>query len=612
MNAHVITDKEKILTVVAVAIVFFLGALDQTIVSTAMPRIVEQMKGIELFAWVTTIYLLTSTVPLPIYGKMSDIYGRKKILLISIVVFIFGSALCGLAGEMEHMPLIGGGMMQLIVFRGIQGLGGAGLFSTAASIIVDMFSPRERGKYMGMFVAMFGVASAIGPVIGGFLTDHGTISFAGHTVEGWRWVFYVNVPVAMFSAFMIIFKMPKLVHKGVGKVDYVGTILFVLGIVPLLLALTWGGSAYAWGSSTILGLFAMAAVFTVLFVIVEARVTDPMLPLSLFKNKVFSISNFSGFVIGVAFLGIIVFLPLFTQIVQGQNATNSGLTMLPFVVGMVISTTAAGRLCSRLGFYKSFIVGGLICILAGTFWMWQMDVTTRPLDMALRLFIAGFGLGPAQSLYNVAVANAVPISQIGISTSAGQFFRQMGQVVGLALFGTVLTHNLSTELPKHVPQIPEMALSQHLDLNEAQSQAMDPHKIQNEVNKVIEAHFARVAQAYEGDDKVQADVLKDELVPAPVKDIVRDRPTADAGSEPPLATAKHLMDEQATIVAADIESGIKATFSVSITRLIGLGFWILLGAFVATIFLPVVPLRNVSPAQERAKQAAQEAAAIAH
>lgn len=612
MNAHVITDKEKILTVIAIAIVFFLGALDQTIVSTAMPRIVEQMKGIELFAWVTTIYLLTSTVPLPIYGKMSDIYGRKKILLISIGVFVLGSALCGLAGEIEQMPLIGSGMMQLIVFRGIQGLGGAGLFSTAASIIVDMFTPRERGKYMGMFVGMFGVASAVGPVIGGFLTDHGTVSFAGHTVEGWRWVFYVNVPVAIFSAFMIVFKMPTFVHKGFGKVDYVGTLFFVIGIVPLLLALTWGGSAYAWNSSTIIGLFATAIVFTALFILVEARVSDPMLPLSLFKNRVFSIANFSGFVIGVAFLGIIVFLPLFTQIVQGQSATNSGLIMLPFVIGMVVSTTAGGRLCSRYGFYKSFIVAGLICMVGGVFWLWQMDVNTRPIDMALRLFIAGFGLGPAQSLYNVAVANAVPISQIGISTSAGQFFRQMGQVVGLALFGTVLTHNLSTELPKHVPAIPEMALSQKVDLNEAQSQAMNPHKVQDEVNKAMEAHFARVAQAYEGDDKVQAAVLNDDLVPAPVKAIVRDRPMADAGSEPPLATAKRLMSEQATIVAEEVEAGIKTTFSVSITHLIGVGFWTLLLAFAATIFLPVVPLRNVSPAQERAKQAAQEAAAIAH
>lgn len=521
--------------------------------------------------------------------------------------FAVGSALCGLAGKVENMPLIGSGMMQLIVFRGIQGLGGAGLLSTAASIVVDTFSPRERGKYMGMFAGMFGIASGFGPMVGGFLTDHGTITLAGYSFEGWRWIFYVNVPVAMISAFMITFKMPKLGHTGSGRIDYIGITLFLFGIVPLLLALTWGGTKYAWGSLTILSLLATAIAFLIIFAVVETQVHDPMLPLSLFRNKVFTIANVSGFVIGMAFLGVIVFLPLFTQIVQGQNATDSSFIMLPYIFGMVISTTVAGRLTSRFGVYKSFIIGGLICMMIGTFWLWQIDTTTRPDEMLLRLFIAGLGLGPAQTLYNLAVANSVPISQIGISMSSGQFFRQTGQVVGLALFGAVLTHSVSVELPKHMPSIAATALSQKLEINEAQSLAMNPQKVQDGVKKAMDAHFTHVTQAYAGDAAAQAAVLKDPLVPQAVKIIVRDRPATHPSEEPPLAAAERMMQEGAATISADITNAIKTTFSIALTGLIGLGFWILLAALAVTIFLPVVPLRTVSPAQERAKQALTDA-----
>ncbi len=605
MTAHVVTDQEKKLTVWALAIVFLLGALDQTIVSTAMPRIIEQMKGLELYAWVTTTYMLASTVMVPIYGKLGDIYGRKKILLISICIFLVGSMLCGLAGEFGDLPLLGSGMVQLVIFRALQGLGGAGLFSTAFSIIVDLFTPRERGKFMGMFGGIFGIASAIGPLVGGFLTDHGTVTLGNLTVAGWRWVFYVNLPLGLLSLFVIIAKMPSFHHKGTSKIDFLGGILFIASIIPLLLALTWGGNDYAWGSSTIIGMLAAAAVFLALFILVETRVADPLLPLSLFKNRVFSVSNIAGFLIGMSFLGVIVFLPLFTQIVQGQNATNSGLITLPMMIGMIISSSGGGRLVTKTGVYKPYILGGQIILVAGTFWLWQIDTTTTPIDLGIRLFVVGFGLGPAQSFFNLAVSNAVPITQIGISTAAGQFFRQMGSVVGLALFGTLLTHNLSTELPKHVPAVPGMAQSQKMDLSQAQSQAMNPHRLQDDMNKVVDIRFAQIEKAYNGDDLLQQEILKDPRLPSDVKTIVRDRPAA---GETPLVTVRRSLQAQADALVATVDKGIKTTFSISITRLLGISFWVLLLAFAVACFLPVLPLRNISPAQERAQKAAEAAA----
>src|SRR5271154_6908570 len=238
-------------------IVFLLSALDQTIVSTAMPVIISQLHGLELYAWVTTAYLLSSTVMVPVWGKLGDLYGRKPVLLAGIGLFLLGSWLAGLAGEFGTLPLLGGGMTQLIVFRAIQGIGGGALFTTAFAIIADLFPPRERGKFAGLFGSVFGLASAIGPLIGGYFTDHGTVTIAGHVVAGWRWVFYLNLPVGLVALFMVIARMPTLSHASKGKVDYLGALLIVTACVPLLLALTWGGQQYAWFSPAVLGLFAV-------------------------------------------------------------------------------------------------------------------------------------------------------------------------------------------------------------------------------------------------------------------------------------------------------------------------------------------------------------------
>jgi EmrB/QacA subfamily drug resistance transporter len=440
------TDAERRITIIGVMIVFLLSALDQTIVATAMPVIISQLRGLELYAWVTTAYLLSSTVMVPVWGKLGDLYGRKPVLLAGIGLFLFGSWLSGLAGEFGTLPLLGGGMVQLIVFRAVQGLGGGALFTTAFAIIADLFPPRERGRFAGLFGGVFGLASAVGPLLGGYFTDHGTVSFAGHTVEGWRWVFYLNLPMGLIALFMVIAKMPKLSHASKGSIDYLGAVLIVAACVPLLLALTFGGQKYAWDSPIVIGLLSVFLICTVLFVIVEKRAQDPIIHMELFGNKVFTWANIAGFFSSMSFLSVVAFLPLFMQLGQGVQATTSGLSTLPLMIGLIVAATLSGRLVTRTGRYKPFMLCGMIVLFVATFLMSQMTYHTTRFDLGWRMALLGVGLGPLQSLYGVAIQNAVPMNRIGVVTSANQFFRQIGSTVGVAIFGTLLTNGLNSKL----------------------------------------------------------------------------------------------------------------------------------------------------------------------
>ena len=447
------TDAERKITLAGVMIVFLLSALDQTIVATAMPVIISQLHGLGLYAWVTTSYLLASTVMVPIWGKLGDLYGRKPVLIAGILLFLAGSWLSGLSGEFGDLPLLGGGMVQLIVFRAIQGLGGGALFTTAFAIIADLFPPRERGKFGGLFGAVFGVSSAIGPLLGGYFTDHGTVTILGHVVAGWRWVFYLNLPMGLIALFMVIAKMPQLSHAAKGKIDFLGAALILCSSIPLLLALSFGGQSYAWGSPQVLGLFAMFAVSTVLFVIVENRVEEPILHLELFKNPVFLWANTAGFFSSMSFLSVVAFLPLFMQLGQGVKATTSGLSTLPLMGGIMGSSMVSGWLVSRTGRYKLLMVGGLLVTAFGIFMLSRMDADTSLIDLGWRMAVLGVGLGPGQSLFALAVQNAVPASQLGVVTSSSQFFRQIGSTIGVAIFGTLLTASLNSSLGRIMPGV---------------------------------------------------------------------------------------------------------------------------------------------------------------
>ena len=437
------TAQERRVTVAALLIVLMLGALDQTVVSTAMPRIIASLKGLALYSWVTTVYLLSSTVMVPIWGKLGDQWGRKRVLITGVLIFVAGSWLCGLSGAFGS--LFGGGMIQLIAFRGLQGIGGGALFTSAFAIIADLYPPRERGKLSGLFGAMFGLASIIGPLLGGLLTDHGTMRLGGTVIEGWRWVFYVNLPLSAAALFMIIAKTPALSRGKGGRIDVLGALLVVTAFVPLLLALSWGGHAYAWDSPRVLGLFAVTAVSLVLFVVVERMVPEPILPLELFRNRVFTFSNAAAFTVNMAFMGVVPFLPLYLQVGLGVQPTQSGFVLLPMMLGLVLAAGISGRLVTRTGRYKPFMLFGGGLLLVSIFLLTQLGPNTSAVDISWRVFLMGLSLGPAQSLFSVAVQNAVPMDRIGVATSSSQFFRQIGATVGTAVFGAILIQALASE-----------------------------------------------------------------------------------------------------------------------------------------------------------------------
>ena len=531
----------------ALLVVMLLTALDQTIVSTAMPKIIAQLDGLSLYTWVTTAYLLTSTVMVPIYGKLSDLYGRKPILMIGVVLFLLGSALCGLSGEAFLGNLFGGGMTQLVVFRAVQGLGGAAIMSSVFAVIADIIPPLERGKFTGLFGAVFGLSSVIGPLVGGFLTDHGTVNLLGYQIEGWRWVFYVNLPLGLLSLALVSRFMPLLrMGDGKGKVDYLGAALIILTSVPLLLALTWGGSTYTWNSAIILGLFALSAVSLAAFLYTETKVKEPILSLGLFKNRVFTISNIASFIINMAFLGVVMFLPLFMQTVLGISATNSGFTLLPLMAGLIVSSIVAGQLVSRTGRYKPIMLGGGAILLLGAFTLTSVGADTTQAGIIWRMVLLGLGLGPAQSLFTLAIQNAVPREQLGVATSASQFFRQMGSTIGLAIFGTVLTNTLATEMPKYLPQIPGMA-AQKFDLGALQQAGLGGGKPDTAITDALSKQNGVIEAALRGDKAAAVKVQQNTALPAALRQSI-----AEGGVPVQIRTA---VETQAAQVEAALNSG---------------------------------------------------------
>jgi EmrB/QacA subfamily drug resistance transporter len=488
------TKAERQATLAGVMIVFLLSAMDQTIVSTAMPRIVSQLQGLNLYAWVTTAYLLASTVMVPIYGKLGDLYGRKAILVTGVSIFTLGSVLCGMAGEFGAFPLLGGGMVQLIVFRGLQGVGGGALFTGAFAVIADLYPPRERGKLGGLFGATFGLSSVLGPVIGGFFTDLGPAHVLGLTIAGWRWVFYVNLPLSLIALFVLIYKMPVLTHRVPGKVDFIGAILIVATFVPLLLALSWAGREYTWTSPLILGLFAGSALGLAAFLVAETLVPNPILSLALFKNKVFATTNAAGFITNMAFMGLVTFLPLYMQLGQGVPATVSGLTLLPLMMGLIGSAAISGILVTKTGRYKPFLLGGTVMMVLGALLLSAVTPDTKTLDVAWRVLVLGIGLGPVQSLFSLAVQNAVKPTQIGVATSASQFFRQIGSTIGVAVFGTVLTAQLAEAARNAAAKAPGVHVHA-LTLSDLEQMAVDSQVAAHAQGAHLQAAHAAVHAA---------------------------------------------------------------------------------------------------------------------
>jgi EmrB/QacA subfamily drug resistance transporter len=410
-----------------------LAALDQTIVGTAMPRIVAELNGLSYYSWVITAYLVASTIMVPIAGKLGDLFGRKPFLLTGMIGFVVASALCG----QSH------GMLELVAFRTIQGIFGGMLFATVFAVIGDLFPPSQRARLAGLFGAVFGLASIVGPTAGGYITD----------TWGWRWVFYVNLPVGLVAVLIVLATMPFVRSSAsIRDIDFPGAGMLIAGLVPLMVALSITRD-HAWTSPEVLGLLGAAAVLLIAFFIIELRTDHPIVPFSLFKNSTFSVSMIVGFLTGFGMFGTIVFVPLIYQGVLGITATNSGQLLTPMMLGLIVASTLVGQLMVRIRYYRFLGTAGIAIMLVGLWLLSQVTVTTSRLEVVRDIVIVGAGLGSTFPLYLTAVQSALPRNFLGVASSQVQFWRQIGGTIGTAVLGSVLSQRLPVHIREQVANL---------------------------------------------------------------------------------------------------------------------------------------------------------------
>ena len=591
------TPRDRRYTLIGILLALFLGAIDQTIVATALPEIASDLQGLSRYAWVATAYLLASTVLVPIYGKLADMYSRKHIELFSVGVFLAGSFLCGISGELGTLPLLGDGMSQLIVFRAIQGLGGAGLFSMAFIIIADLFPPRVRGRYQGLVGATFGVASVLGPWLGGLLTDHAGGIVPG--VEGWRWVFYVNVPFGALALWFIITRMPKLEPHGERKpLDLVSATFLVLALVPLVLALQLDKAIHPWGGAVTLGAFAVSGTFLTAFVVRSLRSANPILDLRLFENRVFSTANLALFFLGAVFLCAVIFLPLFLVQVLGVSATRAGLSLIPLSLGTVFGAIVSGQLVSLSGRYRPLMLIGTAILGVGIWLLSSMTQETSYLTITLYMIVVGLGVGPSLPLYTLAIQNAVDVRKVGQATSASQFFRQIGGTVGAAIMGTVLAGSLAGAFGGVADGAGAPTFPLDAGMIESLQSGADPAQL---IRQSFDAQAATLAAAIQSDDPEALQLaLQESPVPEAAHPFIlagaaRARGDADA-TDAFLAQLRGRFDVQAEELSDTVTQALKSGTTEAIQTIYGSLLYVVVVGMLATLFIPALELRTTNDA----------------
>jgi EmrB/QacA subfamily drug resistance transporter len=506
-----------------------LAALDQTIVGTAMPRIVTELNGLSYYSWVITAYLVASTIMVPIAGKLGDLFGRKPFLLVGMIGFVVASALCG----QSH------GMLELVVFRTIQGIFGGMLFATVFAVIGDLFPPSQRARLAGLFGAVFGLSSIIGPTAGGYITD----------TWGWRWVFYVNLPVGIIAVLLVIATMPFVRSSAsIRDIDFLGAGALVAGLVPLMVALSITRD-HGWTSPEVLGLMAVATVLLIAFFIIEVRTDHPIVPFSLFKDSTFSVSMIVGFLSGFGMFGTIVFVPLIYQGVLGVTATNSGQLLTPMMLGLIVASTLIGQVMVRVRLYRFLGTAGIAVMLIGMWLLSQVTVTTSPLEVVRDIVIVGAGLGSTFPLYLTAVQSALPRNFLGVASSQVQFWRQIGGTIGTAVLGSVL----SQRLPVHISE------------------------------QVANLHLPQQATRLLGNSGSSPQTLFD--------------PTQIAASR---ASATRALGSQGAAIFDQVLHGVRVALATTLHEVFLYGAAVLVIALIASVFLKDVPLRARQPAEEDA------------
>lgn len=454
----VMTHQQILLVLIGLMSGMFLSALDQSVVATAMRTIADDLQGLQLQAWVTTAYLITSTVSTPIYGKLGDIFGRRKMFMIAISIFILGSLTAGLATT----------MVELAAYRALQGVGAGGLFALALTILADMVPPRERARYQGMFLAVFGTSSVVGPLVGGFFASQNQILF----IDGWRWIFLINLPIGAIAMFMVFtfLHVPHFAKKS--RIDWVGAVTIMIAVVPILLVAEQGRQ-WGWTSPLSLGLLALGVIGIVSFIATEVKMKDEaLLPLSMFRSSTFSTSTILGVVMGIGMFGGMISLPLILQIVYGATPTEAGFLMLPMVLGLASSTTISGRITSKTGKYKIFIVLGPIMAAVAYLYLSQITADWEIWQVSIGMVLMGLGIGQLMQTLTIASQNAVPASEVGVATSSATFFRQIGGTLGVAVFLSVLFTEVSNKAGDIVTKIQEIALANPGLINDPRNQIL--------------------------------------------------------------------------------------------------------------------------------------------
>ena len=427
--------KQLILTLIGVMLAMFIGALDQTIVGTAMPRIVSDLGGFSEYTWITTVYIITSAIALPITGKLTDMFGRKYFYIAGLIIFSVTSVLCGLSNSMTA----------LIVWRGIQGIGGGMMMANSFTVIGDLFPPAERGKFMGYMSGTFATSSIIGPVLGGYITD----------AISWHWVFFVNIPISILIILLFAFYFPDIKpDTSKHRIDYPGVTTLILTVVPIMLALSWGGAQYPWDSLVIIGLFAFSAVMLLLFIFIESRVAEPIIPLGLFKNQIVAVSIIVAFLSSFVMFANATFIPLFFQGVLGVTATASGTLLIPMTLSSTTGSFLSGQLLSRAGgHYRLQALTGLGIMVIGVWFLSRMNLQTSNTQAVVDMVVTGFGLGITMPIFAITVQNAVPYKMLGTATSSVPFFRSLGGSVGLAIFGSILNNRFASQFLGSIPPV---------------------------------------------------------------------------------------------------------------------------------------------------------------